>query len=287
MFGPRSIAEPWVAAPAEDARRATGRHRALGYAPRPMSALLDVGSGALSRWRPGLAALFAATALSSAAAALPVRAQVRTERPHDDGVWGRFGSDLVLAIGANAGAGLGDPSLLARGSNAATFALDVELRLRVIDTAGVLLAPEWRPDGASRLVAAVDLRPVFLARFLFGATSGDRYWDLLFDSLGGKLGATIFAPEGRVAVAWAIGFGCDVPLWVPPEITGAIALRLGGRWTGGGTADVWGPNRSVDDWTLHAGLLVRFHANVGLGRWEPERYRLRGGTPRLRERARR
>jgi hypothetical protein len=202
-------------------------------------------------------------------------AQVRTDRASDDGVWGRFGSDLVLSVGANAGVGLGDPSLLARGSSAAAFSLDVELRLRVMDTAGVVVAPEWRPDGASRLVAAIDLRPVFLARFLFGATSGDRYWDLFFDSFGVELGATIFAPEGRVAVAWTVGFGCDVPLWVPPEITGALALRLGARWTGGGTADVWGPNRSVDDWTIHAGLLVRFHANVGLATWEPDRYRLR------------
>jgi len=216
--------------------------------------------------------LLATIALALSATA---HAQVRTEHASDDGVWGRFGSDLVLSVGANAGVGLGDPSLLARGSSAAAFSLDVELRLRVIDTAGIVIAPAWRPDGASRLVAAIDLRPVFLARFLFGATSGDRYWDLFFDSFGVELGATIFAPEGRVAVAWAVGFGCDIPLWVPPEVTGAVALRLGARWTGGGTADVWGPNRSVDDWTIHAGLLVRFHANVGLATWEPDRYRVR------------
>ncbi|MBX7195010.1 MAG: hypothetical protein K1X94_23350 [Sandaracinaceae bacterium] len=214
--------------------------------------------------------LMLATLTSSASA------QVRTERASDDGVWGRFGSDLVLSIGANAGVGLGDPSLLARGSSAAAFEVDLELRLRVIDSAGLVVAPEWRPDGASRLVAALDLRPVFLARFLFGASTYDRYVDLFLDSIGVELGATIFAPEGRVAAAFAIGFGADVPLWVPPEITGAIALRLGARWTGAGSADVWGPNRAVDDWTIHAGLLVRFHANVGLATWEPARYELRG-----------
>ncbi len=207
--------------------------------------------------------------------ASPALAQVRTERASDDGVWGRFGSDLVLSIGANAGVGLGDPVVSARGSSDPTFSLDVELRLRVIDTAGIVIAPEWRPDGASRLIAAIDLRPVFLARFLFGFTSGDRYVDLFLDSLGFDLGATIFAPDGRVAVAWAIGFGADVPLWVPPEITGAVALRLAARWTGAGTADVWGPNRAVDDWTIHAGLLVRFYANVGLANWEPARYEVR------------
>ncbi len=207
--------------------------------------------------------------------AASAHAQVRTERPSDDGVWGRFGSDLVLSVGANAGVGLGDPVVLARGASDPVLSLDLELRLRVIDTAGIVVAPEWRPDGASRLVAAIDLRPVFLARFLFGATTSDRYRDLFFDSLGVELGATIFAPDGRVAVAWAVGFGCEVPLWVPPEITGALALRLGARWTGAGSADVWGPNRSVDDWTLHGGLLVRFHANVGIARWEPTRYRVR------------
>lgn len=213
--------------------------------------------------------------LASLACATPALAQVRTERTSDDGVWGRFGSDLVLSIGANAGIGLGDPVLSARGSSDPTFSLDLELRLRVIDTAGIVLAPEWRPDGASRLIAAVDLRPIFLARFLFGFGSGDRYVDLFLDSIGLDLGATIFAPDGRVAVAWAIGFGADVPLWVPPEITGALALRLAARWTGAGSADVWGPNRAVDDWTIHAGLLVRFHANVGLASWEPARYEVR------------
>jgi hypothetical protein len=202
-------------------------------------------------------------------------AQVRTERTNDDGVHGRFGSDLVLSLGVNAGVGLGDPVLAARGSDAPTLAVDAELRVRILDSAGLVLAPEWRPDGASRLVAALELRPVFLARFLFGATTGERYADLFFDSLGVELGAAVLAPDGRVAVAFAVGFGAEIPVWVPPEITGAVALRLGARWTGAGSTDVWGPQRAVDDWTIHAGVLVRFHANVGLARWEPPRYRVR------------
>lgn len=221
------------------------------------------------------ALLGAALVLASVVAPAPLAAQVRTERASDDGVWGRFGSDLVLSVGANAGVGLGDPVALARSSSDPIFVLDAELRLRVIDTAGIVVAPEWRPEGASRLVVALDLRPVFLVRFLLGASTGDRYADLFFDSIGVELGATVFAPDGRVAVAWAVGFGADVPLWVPPEITGAVALRIAARWTGAGSADVWGPNRAVDDWTLHAGLLVRFHANVGLASWEPDRYRVR------------
>lgn len=225
--------------------------------------------------RPGRSVSFFLALVLASLLASPASAQVRTERASDDGVWGRLGSDLVLSVGVNAGVGLGDPVLSARGSSDPTFSLDLELRLRVIDTAGIVIAPEWRPEGASRLIVAVDLRPVFLARFLFGATSGDRYVDLFLDSIGVDLGATIFAPDGRVAVAWAIGFGADVPLWVPPEITGALALRLSARWTGAGTADVWGPNRAVDDWTIHAGLLVRFHANVGLATWEPPRYEVR------------
>jgi hypothetical protein len=224
-----------------------------------------------------LSATLACAAMVAAALALPatVVAQVRTERANDDGVYGRFGSDLVLSFGVNAGIGLGDPVLAARGSDAPTLALDAEIRLRILDSAGVVIAPEWRPEGASRLVAALDVRPVFLARFLFGATTGDRYADLFLDSLGVELGATVFAPDGRVAVAFAVGFGAEIPVWVPPEITGAVALRLGARWTGAGSTDVWGPQRTIDDWTIHAGVLVRFHANVGLARWEPDRYRVR------------
>jgi hypothetical protein len=205
----------------------------------------------------------------------PARAQVRTERSHDDGVYGRFGSDLVLSFGANAGVGVGDPVIRARGSTDPTLAVDAEIRLRVMDSAGLVLAPEWRPEGASRLVAAVELRPVFLARFLFGASTGDRYADLFLDSLGVELGATIFAPDGRAAVAVAVGFGAEVPLWVPPENSGAVALRLGARWTGAGAGDVGGIGRALDDWTIHAGVLVRFHLDVGLASWEPERYHVR------------
>ncbi|GAB4212655.1 MAG: hypothetical protein OHK0013_35670 [Sandaracinaceae bacterium] len=219
----------------------------------------------------GLAlATLAVLGLPAAAAA-----QVHTQRANDDGVYGRFGSDLVLSLGVNAGVSLGDPALAARASDAPTLAIDAELRARILDSAGVVIAPQWRPDGASRLIAALDIRPVFLARFLLGASTGDRYVDLFFDSLGVELGATVFAPDGRVAVAFAVGFGAEIPLWAPPETTGAVAIRLGARWTGAGSADVWGPQRAVDDWTIHAGILVRFHANVGLARWEPDRYRVR------------
>lgn len=223
------------------------------------------------RLTPWLAAVVSLVGVASTA-----HAQVRAARPSDDGVWGRFGSDVVASLGASAGVALGDP--LARERSAApepTFALDLEFRVRIVDSAGIVLAPEWRPEGASRFGIALDVRPVFLTRFLFGGTTRDRYWDLLFDSIGVELGMSVLAPDGRVGVAWLLGLGLELPLYVPEAITGAVALRLAARYTSAGPRDAWGPGNGVDEWSLLGGLLVRFHASVGLANWEPPRYRER------------
>lgn len=216
-------------------------------------------------------ALLLATTLGVAASA---SAQVRSARAHDDGVWGRFGSDLVFSVGADAGASLGDPAVNARGGDEPAFALDVELRLRVLDSAGIVLRPEWRPEGASRFGVALDVRPVFLTRFLFGGSTDDRYWDLFLDSIGVDLGIATLAPAGRVGFAWVLGLGLDVPLYVPEEVTGALALRLSARYSAASARDAWSPGVGLDEWTIAAGLLVRFHANVGIASWEPTRYRV-------------
>ena len=52
---------------------------------------------------------------------------------------------------------------------------DLDLRARYLDTAGVVVAPEWRPGGRSRVVFGVDVRPLFPARFLIDASGVLRY----------------------------------------------------------------------------------------------------------------
>lgn len=211
---------------------------------------------------------FAALAWTGSASA-----QVRSPRRADDGVYGRFHSDLAISLGLNGGVVLGEPVLAMTRPSAAILSVSAEVRVRVLDSAGIVLAPEWRPEGSSRLFAGVDLRPGFLTRFLYGISADDRYIDLFVDSIGVDLGAVVFAPNGRVGFAFAVGFGCEIPLYVPEDLSGAFALRLGARWVGAGTNDEWGPSQHVDDWTLSAGLLVRFHANAGIASWEPSRYR--------------
>ena len=200
-------------------------------------------------------------------------AQVRATRRADDGVYGRFHSDLAISVGLHGGAALGDPVLASTRPSDAILSMSADLRLRVLDSAGIVMAPEWRPEGSSRLFAGIDVRPGFLARFLYGVSARDRYVDLFIDSIGADIGAVVFAPNGRVSLAFAVGFGCEIPLWVPEDLSGAFALRLGARWVGAGSNDVFGPAQHVDDWTVSAGLLIRFHANVGIASWEPSRYR--------------
>jgi hypothetical protein len=200
-------------------------------------------------------------------------AQTRSQRRADDGVYGRFRTDLAISLGVNGGVVLGEPVLAMTRPSDPILSISAEVRLRVLDSAGIVLAPEWRPEGSSRLFAGVDLRPGFLTRFLYGISADDRYIDLFIDSIGVDLGAVVFAPNGRVGFAFAVGFGCEIPLYVPEDLSGAFALRLGARWVGAGSNDEWGPLQHVDDWTLSAGLVVRFHVNAGIASWEPSRYR--------------
>jgi len=202
----------------------------------------------------------------------PASAQVRAPRRADDGVYGRFSSDLAISFGVHGGAVLGDPVLANTRPTDAILSVSADVRLRVLDSAGIVIAPEWRPNGSSRLFAGIDVRPGFFTRFLYSLTARDRYVDLFFDSIGADIGAVVFAPNGRVSFAFSVGFGCEIPLWVPEDLTGAFALRLGARWVGAGANDVFGPAQHVDDWTVSAGLLIRFSVNAGIASWEPSRY---------------
>lgn len=185
-----------------------------------------------------------------------------------DTIYGRFDGDLVLSAGLGGGIAIAD-----RRHPDVTGTTTIELRARLLDTGGLLVAPEWRPEGDSRVVIAVDLRPVFLVRFLLNAESGDRYLDLFVDSIGIDVGAAITPLDADVGVAFAFGWGVDVPIWVPERIGGAVSLRVGGRYVGALPGDQLGPTGGTDDVAILAVLNVRGVVDLGIAAWEPPRYR--------------
>src|SRR5688500_4406675 len=68
-----------------------------------------------------------------------------------DGLYGRLDGDLTFSFALSSGAVVdpgGEPTRLAYGT---------EMRLRYVDTAGLLVAGELHPGGAERAVLALDL----------------------------------------------------------------------------------------------------------------------------------
>ena len=131
----------------------------------------------------------------------------RAEGP-GDGVYGRFDSDLSLQLDVGAG--------VVR-SHASAASMVAELRGRVIDAAGLVLAFDGAPSGPDHVFIGLELRPLWPALFLMDASTGHERWDLMLESLGVELGAGL-TPLGDglgVGLSWGVGF--EVPL-VLPEI---------------------------------------------------------------------
>ena len=188
-----------------------------------------------------------------------------------DGAYGRLDGDLALSVGVNGGVVVDD-----RVHPAVTGSASLELRARILDSGGLFAAGEWRPEGDSRVIFGVDLRPLFLARFLLGLETGMQWFDLLLDSIGIDVGAAIGPLARDVGVGLAIGFGIDVPLYLPPRTSGGVFLRLGARYVTVSALDQAAPPGGTTDWVFLAGLDVRAFVATGLPNWEPPRYRPRG-----------
>ena len=185
-----------------------------------------------------------------------------------DGVYGRLDRDLALSAGVLGGAVTAD-----RVHPAWTGAALVELRARILDSGGLFVAGEWRPEGDSRVTIGVDIRPLFLPRFLLGCMTRVRWVDLLIDSVGLDLGAAIGPFDAQAGVGLAIGFGVDVPLFLPDESSTGVFLRLGARYVTASALDQAAPRGGTTDWVLLAGLDFRGFVATGLPRWEGPRYR--------------
>lgn len=140
---------------------------------------------------------------------------------------GRIEGDVSAS--AAAGATLGP-----RGPRAAA-----DLRLRYIWTAGVFATYEDGPlfgsaaEPRRAFAAGVELRPLFLARWLQGWETGNGYVDLTIDSFALELGAVFLEPVGRSfgsKPGLQAGLGLTIP--VLPHATGpVIGLHAGARWS--------------------------------------------------------
>ncbi|MEZ4255861.1 MAG: hypothetical protein R3A78_09140 [Polyangiales bacterium] len=195
-------------------------------------------------------------------AALAATARSSTAYADDrDGLYGRFDGDLTLS------AGLGGGAALPTGTDAQGTAV-LELRARYLDTAGLLVMPEWRVGEFGAVTFALDLRPLFPARFLLNHAVRRAWIDLLIDSIGVDAGVAILPlGEGHDAgAALSIGFGADVPLLLPGTFAHGLFLRLWARHLSStaGAASGPGGGAHLGEWTLGATLTARFTANAGL-----------------------
>jgi len=178
------------------------------------------------------------------------------ERANVDTTYGRIDGDVGISVGAGA----------TFGPNAPRATLDV--RLRYLETAGVFLSYE---DGLSatasdprRVVAAgLELRPLFLARWLSGREWSVARLDLAFDSLGIEIGGFVAEPVGRAFVA-SPGFQASLGIEVPilPSANGPwIGLHGGARWSD--EAVEGAPVMSAFDRSLFLTLTVAYHQVLG------------------------
>jgi len=202
--------------------------------------------------------VIAACSLSSANAVADgaARADESVGRANIDTTYGRIDGDVGVSVGAGA----------TFGPNAPRAALDV--RLRYLDTAGVFLTYEDGLTATSsnprRVVAAgLELRPVFLSRWLSGREWSLARLDLFVDSVGLEIGAFVAEPVGASFVA-SPGFQASLGLEFPilPAANGPwIGLHGGARWSD--EAIEGAPVSSAFDRSLFLALTVAYHQVLG------------------------
>ncbi len=143
--------------------------------------------------------------------------------------YGRIEGDVTLAVGAGAVVAPGGPRA------------EAELRARYLETAGIFAAYEDGAivDSASEprrvLAGGLELRPLFLYRWLKGLETHRARWDLLIDSFGLELGLSWLQPRGESFAShpgFQAGLGLEVPLFA--AATGPwLAFHGGLRWSDG------------------------------------------------------
>ncbi len=144
-----------------------------------------------------------------------------------DPTYGRVQGDLTLVAGLGA--------TVAEGGSRA----EGELRVRYLETVGLFGAYEDGPlVGSSSeprrvLVGGLEVRPLFLYRWLQGDETQRAWLDLAIDSLGLELGAVAMQPAGMTfasRLGLQAGLGVEFPLL--PDATGPwLGVHGGMRWS--------------------------------------------------------
>jgi hypothetical protein len=152
------------------------------------------------------------------------RAEESIQKANLDTTYGRIDGDVGFVMGVGATFGPSTP----RGV--------VDLRLRYLDTAGIFGFYEDGFGGSDPRRAfggGVEIRPLFLSRWLEGDELSSAWFDLLIDSLGLELGAFFDEPLGTgfsTRPGLQASLGVEVP--VLGRATGPwIGLHGGIRWT--------------------------------------------------------
>jgi hypothetical protein len=179
-------------------------------------------------------------------------ASARADR-RPEPTYGRVQGDLTLVGGAGA-------VVAARGPRA-----EGEVRLRYLESAGLFVAYEDGPLLASAvepqrvLVAGLELRPLFLFRWLQGLEAQRARFDLALDSIGLEVGATFSQPQGRAFASQAgvqAGLGIELPILA--QATGPwIGLHGGLRWSDAALAS--GQAGTADDRSAFLTITLAWH----------------------------
>jgi len=173
--------------------------------------------------------------------------------PSADPSLGRVEGDVGVVAGLGGAFGPNSPRALA------------EVRVRYLESAGLFATYEdgsilgETPQGSRAFATGLELRPLFLYRWLDGHETRRARLDLLLDSFGLELGAWFPQAPGAGFVAHPgleVGIGVDVPMGT--SATGLWfgvhgGVRWGDRSLGAGVAN------TQDDRALYLAVIVAWH----------------------------
>jgi hypothetical protein len=207
--------------------------------------------------RPGERARLLRGSVATAVAAAALAVTPRAARAADtDTSYGRVQGDLGIVVGAGATVADGGPRA------------EGEMRLRYLETAGVFATyedgPALRSGAEPRRVFAtgLEVRPLFLFRWLKGHETSREFFDLLVDSMGIELGAAFVQPSGtsfQSRPALQAGLMVEVPLF--GAASGPwLGIHGGGRWSDGALQD--GTTAGPDDRSFYLSFSLAWHQVV-------------------------
>lgn len=171
-----------------------------------------------------------------------------------DASYGRARGDVTLVAGAGAVVAQPGP----RG--------EVELRVRYLEVAGLFASYEDALGSAAEprrvFATGLEVRPLFLFRWLDDREASEARLDLVVDSIGLELGAAFEQPYGA---AFSSRPGAQVGLMIElPVLASAtgpwIGLHAGVRWSDAALAG--GSTDSPDDRALYLSITAAWHQVV-------------------------